>query len=88
MTCLNLGHSIIEANYARQELGAVGLGLLTNHEGLYLGNAALAPFFKALNASNTTIFVHPTTPYLRTNGSLVVANPSTSGQRDDQSWPS
>lgn len=68
--------SIIEVNYAVEKLGAVGPGLLTNHEGLYLGNADLNPFFDAVNATVTSIFVHPSDPYLRMNDSFVVANPS------------
>ncbi|KAK1778745.1 hypothetical protein QBC45DRAFT_327634 [Copromyces sp. CBS 386.78] len=72
-----------EAQYALSSLGALGLGLLTNHEGYYLGNAALAPFFEALN--NTVpggphvCFVHPTDPLMRVdNGSsIIVANPTT-----------
>ncbi|KAK3334323.1 hypothetical protein B0H65DRAFT_79809 [Neurospora tetraspora] len=72
-----------EAQYALSSLGALGLGLLTNHEGYYLGNAALAPFFEALN--NTipggphVCIVHPTEPLMRVdNGSsIIVANPTT-----------
>lgn len=74
--------SIAEANYALSSLKAVGIGLLTNHEGLYLGNPALRPFFAALNSSDMgaahSIFVHPTNPYLRVNGSFIEANPSES----------
>lgn len=72
-----------EAQYALSSLGAIGLGLLTNHEGFYLGNAALGPFFEALN--NTipggphVCLVHPTEPLMRVeNGSsVIVANPTT-----------
>ncbi|KAK3400897.1 hypothetical protein B0T20DRAFT_154772 [Sordaria brevicollis] len=72
-----------EAQYALSSLGALGLGLLTNHEGFYLGNAALSPFFEALN--NTVpggphvCIVHPTDPLMRVdNGSsIIVANPTT-----------
>lgn len=76
MVSLMLAISITEAHYAVHELGALGLGLLTNHEGLYLGNAALAPFLTALNESSASVFVHPSTPYLRINGTFVEANPS------------
>lgn len=73
----------LKAQYALSSLGALGLGLFTNHEGYYLGNAALAPFFEALN--NTlpggphVCIVHPTEPLMRINNgsSIIVANPTT-----------
>ncbi|KAK3377054.1 hypothetical protein B0T24DRAFT_592685 [Lasiosphaeria ovina] len=71
--------AIKEAKYALTSLGAIGLGLLTNHEGLYLGNAALAPFFAALNATVRgphVCIVHPSEPLIRINGTLVVADPT------------
>ncbi|KAK4893012.1 hypothetical protein LTR27_008549 [Elasticomyces elasticus] len=71
--------AIVETIYAREELGAAGTGLLTNHEGYYLGNHAFTPLFANLNrsgGSTKAIFVHPTGPCLHTtNGSLVDANP-------------
>lgn len=63
--------SITEVNYALDELHARGIGLLTNHEGLYLGHIDLRPFFAALNSTSSrlsSIFVHPTTAFLRING--------------------
>ncbi|KAH8888492.1 amidohydrolase 2 [Thozetella sp. PMI_491] len=67
-----------ESKYGLTELGAKGINLLTNHEGLYLGNPALQPFFEALNAKNQSIalFVHPTLPMQRINGTLVTSNPT------------
>jgi predicted TIM-barrel fold metal-dependent hydrolase len=37
------------------------------------------PFFEAMNArgSGQIMYIHPTTPYMRVNGSLVEANPTT-----------
>ncbi|KAM3081333.1 hypothetical protein ACMFMG_004801 [Clarireedia jacksonii] len=70
--------AIIEANYTLRKLGAVGIGLLSNHEGYYLGNSNFKPFFEALNnisEGNTTVFIHPNTPYLHVNGTLIDANP-------------
>jgi predicted TIM-barrel fold metal-dependent hydrolase len=76
--------AIREARYALDHLGAAGIGLLSNHEGYYLGNAQFKPFFTFLNSyANTsaseTIFVHPNEPCLRIpngNGSLIIANPT------------
>ncbi|KAK5688605.1 hypothetical protein LTS10_000583 [Elasticomyces elasticus] len=72
--------AIVETIYAREKLGAAGTGLLTNHEGYYLGNHAFTPLFANLNnsrGSTKAIFVHPTGPCLHSaNGSLINANPT------------
>jgi hypothetical protein len=76
--------AIKEARYALGHLGAAGIGLLSNHEGYYLGNAQFQPFFTFLNSSvianaSQVIFVHPNEPCLRIpngNGSLIIANPT------------
>ncbi|KAK6006895.1 hypothetical protein QM012_005903 [Aureobasidium pullulans] len=76
--------AIKEAQYALDHLDAAGIGLLSNHEGYYLGNPQFQPLFSFLNSStNTTtneiIFVHPNEPCLRIphgNGSLIIANPT------------
>ena len=71
--------AIKEAKYALGHLGAIGVGVLSNHEGKYLGNSAITPFFQALNNENAiraVIFTHPTSPVLNFNGSLISANPS------------
>ncbi|GAB1727354.1 hypothetical protein NU195Hw_g7795t1 [Hortaea werneckii] len=72
--------AITEAKYATRILGAVGMGLLSNHEGYYLGNPSFTPFFRYLDESpegRRSIFVHPNAPCLHTaNGSLVDANPT------------
>ena len=73
--------SITEIEYARTHLGAVGTVLLSNHEGHYLGDPLFTPFFKFLNSRPSrqeAIFIHPQTPFLRVNGTLVPANPSES----------
>ncbi|KAH6857475.1 hypothetical protein BKA58DRAFT_414992 [Alternaria rosae] len=71
--------AIAEAAYALDTLGAVGIALYSNFEGRYLGDPAFTPFFQAMNARgpDQIIYVHPTTPYLRVNGLLVEANPTT-----------
>jgi len=76
--------AITEVRYALNHLGAAGVGLLSNHEGYYLGNAQFQPFFTSLNSSTNAnaseiIFVHPNEPCLRVpngNGSLIIANPT------------
>ena len=72
--------SIAETEYAINILGAAGVGLLSNHEGYYLGNAIFTPFFQKLSADNNrsrTIFVHPNGPCMHAgDGSLIDANPS------------
>ncbi|KAG8904731.1 hypothetical protein FRB99_001270 [Tulasnella sp. 403] len=70
--------AIAEAKYALDYLGAVGITTLTNHEGLYLGNPQLKPFFQYLNSrpGKTIVYIHPTAPYLKVNGNYVEANPT------------
>jgi predicted TIM-barrel fold metal-dependent hydrolase len=71
--------AIVEATYALGTLGAAGIALYSNFEGRYLGDVAFTPFFQAMNGrgADQIIYVHPTTPYLRVNGSLIEANPTT-----------
>ncbi|KAF2029155.1 amidohydrolase 2 [Setomelanomma holmii] len=73
--------SIKEVNYAVNKLNALAIGLLSNYEGIYLGNPVLIPFFDHIDNrnSNTTsiLFVHPNAPCLHlTNGTLIDANPT------------
>lgn len=72
---------IKEAEYARTHLGAIGSGLLSNHEGKYLGNPLFTPLFEFLDSRDTqfeVIFVHPNNPTLNINGTFISADPSTS----------
>ncbi|KAG6825703.1 hypothetical protein H0H92_002761 [Tricholoma furcatifolium] len=70
--------AIIEANYAIDVLGAAGVFLTSNFEGLYLGNPQFTPFFEAMNARSgpQILYVHPGTPYLNINNQVVEANPT------------
>jgi predicted TIM-barrel fold metal-dependent hydrolase len=52
--------AIEEAIYALDTLHADGIGLLTNHRGLYLGNTQLRPLYNELNARSAVVFIHPT----------------------------
>ena len=70
--------AIAEATYALDTLGAAGIALYSNFEGRYLGDPSFKPFFAAINArgNKQIIYVHPTTPYIRVNGTLVEADPT------------
>ena len=52
--------SVEEARHAFDELGADGVGLLTNHDGIYPGDARLDPLYAELDARDAVAFVHPT----------------------------
>jgi predicted TIM-barrel fold metal-dependent hydrolase len=54
--------SLAELVYAMDELGADGVGVLTNHNGLYLGDPRLEELFAELNRRRAVVFVHPTSP--------------------------
>ena len=71
-------NAVAEATYALDTLGAAGIALYSNFEGQYLGDASFKPFFEAMDTrgDKQIIYVHPTTPYIRVNGSLVEANPT------------
>ncbi|KAL1801119.1 hypothetical protein ACET3X_001461 [Alternaria dauci] len=71
--------AISEAVYALDTLGAAGIALYSNFEGRYLGDRTFTPFFESMDkrGAGQIIYIHPTTPYIRVNGSLVEANPTT-----------
>ncbi|KAF2792277.1 amidohydrolase 2 [Melanomma pulvis-pyrius CBS 109.77] len=74
--------ALTEVKYALEELGAVGVGVLTNHEGLYPGSESLEPLWKYLQNRESVggkeiVFIHPTDPVIRLeNGTLVNSKPS------------
>ena len=65
MATLPLPHvhsSIFEARYALDELGAAGVGLVTNYGGVYLGDRRLDELMEELNARSALVIMHPTQP--------------------------
>ena len=58
----DIGEAVDEARRAIDELGALGIGLYTNHHGVYPGNERFWPLYEQLNARGTTVFFHPVRP--------------------------
>ena len=67
--------SIAEIAYAFDNLEPDGVGILTNHDGVYLGDPRLDPVFEALNRRRATIFIHPTIPCMIHQGQPTNAIP-------------
>lgn len=74
--------SVREVKYAIEELGAVGVGVMTNHDGLYPGELAFNPLWEYLQKRAASrgveevVFIHPTDPVIRLdNGMLVNSKP-------------
>ncbi|MET9328048.1 amidohydrolase family protein [Tsukamurella sp. NPDC003166] len=56
--------AVAEIDYALGELGADGVVLLSNYEGVYLGDDSYAPVWEALNRHRAVVFIHPGHPLL------------------------
>ncbi|HLY79037.1 MAG TPA: amidohydrolase family protein [Caulobacteraceae bacterium] len=54
--------SLAELRRALDQLGADGVVLQTNTDGIYLGAPAFAPILAELNRRQATLFLHPTSP--------------------------
>jgi predicted TIM-barrel fold metal-dependent hydrolase len=53
--------AVSEIRRAHEELGADGFAVLSNFDGVYLGDPRLEPVWAALDKLETTLFIHPTT---------------------------
>ncbi|RVX75509.1 hypothetical protein B0A52_00862 [Exophiala mesophila] len=53
--------SITEIDYALDQLGAKGFHVLTNSNGVYLGDSRLDQVFEKLNERKAVVMIHPTT---------------------------
>lgn len=70
--------AIREVRYAMEELGAIGVGVLTNHEGYYPGDEKFNPLWRYLNgrSKREIVFIHPTDPVIRLeDGRLMNSKP-------------
>ena len=54
--------SLEELSYTMDTLHADGIGLKTNAQGTYLGDAKFEPIFRELNRRKALVFIHPTSP--------------------------
>jgi 6-methylsalicylate decarboxylase len=64
-TCLPLPDvdgALAEIDYGFGTLGLDGVVLLTNADGVYLGDSRLDPVFDELNRRRAVVFLHPTVP--------------------------
>lgn len=75
-------NAVSEVRYALEELGAVGVGVLTNHEGLYPGEESFDPLWEYLQKHaeegdrREIVFIHPHDPVIRLeDGRLVASKP-------------
>jgi predicted TIM-barrel fold metal-dependent hydrolase len=57
----SVGDSIAEIDYALDHLGALGFAVLSNVNGVYLGDDDLDTVFAHLNTRKAVLFIHPTT---------------------------
>lgn len=51
--------SINEINYTMSKLGALGVKVASNSDGVYLGDEMFDPIFKELNALQALVIIHP-----------------------------
>jgi 6-methylsalicylate decarboxylase len=58
----NVEASLTELDYAFDQLGADGVGLLSNYGGRHLGDPMFAPLLEALDGRRAVVHVHPIAP--------------------------
>ncbi len=59
---LDIANACTEAIRAINVLGMDGIGILSNYQGIYLGDPRLAPLMATLNTLGAMVFLHPVTP--------------------------
>jgi predicted TIM-barrel fold metal-dependent hydrolase len=70
--------AVAEVKYAVEELGAVGVSVLTNHEGMYPGDETFDSLWEYLEGreGRQVVFIHPTEPVIKLeDGRLVASRP-------------
>jgi 6-methylsalicylate decarboxylase len=58
----NIDESLAEIERALDGLKLDGINVLTNVDGVYLGDASLEPIMAELDRRRSTVFIHPTSP--------------------------
>jgi predicted TIM-barrel fold metal-dependent hydrolase len=58
----NVDAALEELRYALDRLDADGIGVLTNVNGVYLGDDSLEPLWAELNRRKAVVFMHPSSP--------------------------
>ncbi|TQS33350.1 hypothetical protein Golomagni_06310, partial [Golovinomyces magnicellulatus] len=69
--------SLEEIDYALDVLGADGVVVLTNAQGIYLGDESISLIFEALAKKKAKVFIHPSEPCCRANNTAQPATPLT-----------
>lgn len=58
----NVGYALEEAKYALETLGARGVKIASQSNGLYLGDERLEPLMEYINEKKSVIIIHPSKP--------------------------
>ena len=69
---LNPKDAIEELHYAMDCLKLDGVCLMTNYNGIYLGDTLFDPFFKELNKRKTVVYIHPSSLRKHPDSSLQI----------------
>jgi predicted TIM-barrel fold metal-dependent hydrolase len=58
----DINNSLLELEYALDVFGLDGVGMLSNYDGIYIGDPLFTDLFKELNRRKTVVFIHPDAP--------------------------
>ena len=67
--------AVREAAYALDELGADGVTVETNHDGIHMGDPYFDPLFAQLDRRRAIVFMHPTSPHCAGCSTLAMGQP-------------